>query len=185
MAKGDSVSIAEFARQVGRSPQWIGKLIKKGTIPKNPDGKIPLDAGFSAWDAQMKKVDALNVLQGKNKPLTEDDDGELSQSVGKTKNITEAFNKARLAEKTYQAKLKEIEFKLKRGDLIESEKVKADAHQTAAALRGRLVSIPVRIAGLCEGRSAREIEEIIEDAINDALTEFQKSEFLKDNETVG
>lgn len=177
MAKGDSVSIAEFARQVGRSPQWIGKLIKKGTIPKNKDGKIPLDAGFAAWNAQMKKVEALNVLQGKNKPLPDDDDGELSQSVGKTKNITEAFNKARLAKETYLAKLKEIEYRLKKGDLVESDDVRADAQAVASALRERLMSIPVRISVLCEGRPAREIEEIIENAINDALSQFQKTRF--------
>lgn len=100
MAKGDSVTAAEFARQVGRSPQWIRRLIKRGIIPRNQDGKIPLDEGFAAWNAQMKKVESLNVLQGKNKPLPDDDDGELSQSVGTTKNITQAFNKARLAKET-------------------------------------------------------------------------------------
>ena len=40
------------------------------------------------------------------------------------------------------------------------------------------MSIPVRYSGLLEGRTARDIEEILEDAINDALKAFQRSEFI-------
>lgn len=181
MAARETVSQAEFARQVGCTKVWICKLVKQGKLPVNENKQIYLAEGFAAYE-QMTKEKADKAKASKKKKLVEKD---TTASFAGAKNITEAFNKARLAEKTYQAKLKEIEYKLKRGDLIESEKVKADAHQTAAALRARLVSIPVRIAGLCEGRPAREIEEIIEDAINDALTEFQKSEFLTDDETVG
>ena len=179
MTARETVSQAEFARQVGCTKVWICNLVKQGKLPVNENKQIYLDEGFAAYE-QMAKARAAKASKKTN--LVEKD---ATVSFAGAKNVTEAFNKARLAEKTYQAKLKEIEYKLKRGDLIESEKVKADAHQTAAALRGRLVSIPVRIAGLCEGRPAREIEEIIEDAINDALTEFQKSEFLTDDETMG
>ena len=109
--------------------------------------------------------------------LPDDDNAPMSPKMAKAQNVTEAFNKARAMEKTYQAKLKEIEFKLKQGDLVESAKVRQDAQATASALRARLMSIPVRVAGLCEGRTSREIEEILEGAIDDALKEFKKSEF--------
>ncbi len=181
MAKVESsVTIAEFARQVGKSPQWIRKLILKGAIPRNPDGKIPLDEGFKAWEECAKRSEAVKAIQ-KRQSLP-DDDGELASSVNSARNITEAFNKARLAKETYLAKLKEIEYRLKKGELIEAEEVKADAQAVASALRERLASIPVRISGLCEGRPAREIEEIIEDAINDALTQFQKTKFVESDE---
>ena len=62
--------------------------------------------------------------------------------------------------------------------MIESEKVIADAQATAALVRERLMSILVRVSGLCEGRTARDIEEILEDAINDVLKSFQKSEYI-------
>ena len=102
----------------------------------------------------------------------------MSGSAAKAMSVTEAFNKARLAEKTYQAKLKELEYKLKRGEIVEREKVVADAQAVGAFLREQFMSIPVRYSGLLEGRTARDIEEILEDAINDALKALQKSEFV-------
>lgn len=174
------VSIREFARQVGRSPSWISKMARQGKIPRNEDGSIPIEEGFLAYDKFNREVEEPKPKSKKKEvePLPDNDDAPMTSSASKAMNVTEAFNKARLAEKTYQAKLKEIEYKLKRGELIESEKVVADAQATAALVRERLMSIPVRVSGLCEGRTARDIEEILEDAINDVLKSFQKSEFI-------
>ena len=172
----DSVSISEFARQVGKSAAWISKKSRDGTIPRTKDGKIPLKAGFVAFDRMQKKEETVKAIRGKK--VSSDDAEPLSDSTADAMNVTAALNKARLAEKTYQAKLKEIEYRIRKGELVERETVSKDAQMVASALRERFMSIPVRISGLCEGRTAREIEEIFEDAINDAMTQFQKSEFL-------
>lgn len=172
----ESVSISEFARQVGKSAAWISKKSRDGTIPRTKDGKIPLKAGFAAFDKMQKKEQTVKAIRGQK--VSSDDTASMSESASDAMSVTAALNKARLAEKTYQAKLKEIEYRLRKGELVESEKVSQDAQAVASALRERLMSISVRISGLCEGRTAREIEEIFDDAINDALTQFQKSEFL-------
>lgn len=181
MGNSTSVTLREFARQIGRSHTWVQNKVKSGELPRNDDGTIPVQAGFKAVDAILREVELKKANRQKKtviEPLPDNDDAPMQEAVSKAINVTEAFNKARLAEKTYQAKLKEIEYKLKRGDLIESETVVADAQATAALVRERLMSIPVRISGLCEGRTARDIEEILEDAINDVLKSFQKSEFI-------
>ena len=177
------VSIREFARQVGRAPSWILKMTQQGKLPRNEDGTIPIEAGFAAYDKHTRAVEETRAKAKKKKavePLPDDDDAPMPAPSSKAMNVTEAFNKARLAEKTYQAKLKEIEYKIKCGDLIEREKVLDDAHKTGALLRDRLMSIAVRISGLCEGRTARDIEEIIEDAVNDALRSLQSSEYFNE-----
>lgn len=166
-----SVGVREFARQIGKSHTWVYKLLKEGKLPRNEDGTLPVNEAFAAYD---------KLTRGKERQpeeLSDDDNAPMSPKMAKAQNVTESFNKARAMEKTYQAKLKEIEFKLKQGDLVESAKVRQDAQATASALRARLMSIPVRVAGLCEGRTSREIEEILEGAIDDALKEFKKSEF--------
>lgn len=172
--KAESIGVREFARQIGKSHTWVYKLLKEGRLPRNEDGTIPVKAGFTVYN---------KILQGTStkagETLPDSDDAPMSAPLVKAVNVTEAFNKARLAEKTYQAKLKEIEYKIKRGELVESSAVREDAAKTGSAVRGRLMSIPVRVSGLCEGRTAREIEEILEGAINDALTELQKSEFIE------
>jgi hypothetical protein len=93
--------------------------------------------------------------------------------------VAEQFNKARTAEKMFQAKLRELEFKEKQGDLLKITEVEIDAQATAAELMDKLRSLPPRIAGLCEGRPAREIEGIIDAEINDALATLQKSRFAR------
>lgn len=94
--------------------------------------------------------------------------------------INAAYNRARLAEKTFQAKLKELEFKEAQGLLLPLVEVEKDAMETAAALRERLMSMAPRIAPVCEGRTAREIETLIEDAVNEALQAFQRSRFARE-----
>ena len=102
-----------------------------------------------------------------------------SEKLISARDITTQFNKARLAEKTYQAKLREIEYKLKKGELVTRADVEADAATVAAEVRERLTSIPVRISALCEHQPARKIEEVMTDAIQDALISFSKSKFVK------
>ena len=182
MGNSTSVTLREFARQIGRSHTWVQNKVKSGELPRNEDGTIPTQEGFKAFDAILREIEQKKANRQKQtqtvEALPDNDEAPMQDSVSKAMSVTEAFNKARLAEKTYQAKLKEIEYKLKRGDLIESEKVIADAQATAALVRERLMSIPVRVSGLCEGRTARDIEEILEDAINDVLKSLQKSEYI-------
>lgn len=182
MSSSASVTLREFARQIGRSHTWVQNKVKSGELPRNEDGSIPTEEGFRAAESILREAEEKKAMRkAKSRqvdPLPDNDEAPMSAPIARAMNVTEAFNKARLAEKTYQAKLKELEYKLKNGDLVESDKVRADAQATAALVRERLMSIPVRISGLCEGRTARDIEEIFEDAINDALKSLQKSEFI-------
>ena len=204
MAKGESIGVREFARQVGCSHVLILNLIKAGKMPQNKDGSIPLDAGLIAYENRKKKKEPREKDTKKKKSATKkrkspkkikelpDDDPpeageETEESAPKltsdklisARDITTQFNKARLAEKTYQAKLREIEYKLKKGELVTRADVESDASAVAAEVRERLTSIPVRISALCEHQPARKIEEVMTDAIQDALVSFSKSKFVK------
>lgn len=202
MAKEQSVGVRELARQIGCSHVLLLRLIKDGRMPQNKDGTIPLNAGLAAYEnrkntkpkknAETKKGDEpkRRGRKPKEKELPEDPSDDDSPEVEKppkltseklisARDLTTQFNKARLAEKTYQAKLKEIEFRLKKGTLLERDDVEADASRTAAEVRERLTSIPVRVSALCERKTAREIEEVLTDAIQDALVSLSKSKFVK------
>lgn len=205
MAKGESIGVREFARQVGCSHVLIINLIKAGKMPQNKDGTIPLDEGLVAYENRKKKKEPKDKKETKGKKaaskkrkkttklkeLPDDDPPEdgldvaepapklTSEKLISARDITTQFNKARLAEKTYQAKLREIEYKLKKGELVTRADVEADAATVAAEVRERLTSIPVRISALCEHQPARKIEEVMTDAIQDALISFSKSKFVK------
>lgn len=207
----ESVSQRQFAKHIGRSHVWVSKLVKAGKVPTDDKGKIPLEAGLAAYESsqavghdgsreyhakqRQKKKPAPAAPTQKRKttrrtkkpaepaPALPEDDA----PAGPAKNMTtaklnEAYNKARLAEKSYQAKLKQLEWERESGSLLTRDEVRADAMRTAEELHGLLSPMGNRIAPLCEGKPAREIEVIIEDAIQEALVALQRSAHLRTKE---
>lgn len=163
---GLSVSVLEFSKRVGVSHTWIGKLVKKGILKKDDSGLLPV-----AENLELYKRYADNIDANKRKSLPVDESRVID---GPNDSVTLAFNKAKLAEKTYQARLKELDYKVRTGELLEREKVDAEAAWLAEKVKSKLMAIPPRVSSMCEGRIARDIEEIITDAINDALKDLQK-----------
>ncbi|ENU8988092.1 hypothetical protein ACE2PB_004931, partial [Salmonella enterica] len=108
--------------------------------------------------------------------------GDDAGLAGGSTAVAAQFNKAKTAEKVYQAKLKKLEYEEKEGSLIAKDTVADDAFLAANELRSRLFSIAPRAAPRCEGKTAREIERIIEDEINFALQALQESRFIKQEE---
>lgn len=179
------VSVREFAKQVGRDQALILRLIKKGVIPRNDDGTIPLsDAllAFNAYDVAPKNKGGRPKKGQEKKQKKEikqvpiNTDKERQEAVS----INTAMKKAKLAQTTYQARLRELEYKLKSGELLEKTAVAEEAQQLASQVKSKLLAIPPRISSMCEGRIARDIEEIITDAINQALAELQKCKYTNE-----
>lgn len=181
------VTIRQFAQQVGRDHALILRLIKKGIIPQNANGSIPLEAGLNAfWEydkGEKNKGGRPRKGQEKKKPepVVRDSvpdlggDGQRSEAV----NVNAAMNKAKLADTTFKARIRELEYKVRNGELLEKTEVIAEAQWMAEQVKAKLLAIPPRVSGMCEGRIAREIEEIITDAINNALKELQKCKYQK------
>jgi len=167
------VSKSEFARRKGISPAMVTKLCRSGRIPVLKSGKLDFDKASAAYEASRqvgREVSAENGKRGhgisSEQPELPADDAGLA---GGTSGVAVQFNKAKTAEKIYQAKLKRLA-------------VRDDAFLAANELRSRLFSIAPRAAPRCEGKTAREIERIIEDEINFALQALQESRFIKQEE---
>jgi hypothetical protein len=170
----------------------IHRLIKRGVIKMNEEGKIPLAQGladFHAYDnapkdkgGRPKKGEGKKTM-GKAKAKTKEPSS-FSPIGGEAQreeavNVNSAMRKASLAEKTFKAKLRELEYKLKSGELVERTAVADEAQWLAEQVKAKLLAIPPRISSMCEGRVAREIEEIVTDAINGALKELQKCKYTE------
>lgn len=192
------LSQREFAKQIGRSHVWVSKLVKSGKLPVQ-DGKIPLEAGLKAYqesqqlgyEGNREHAEKQRAKAAKTKPaatkaqkradpdiqIPDDDENMPTTGIVTNDKVAQQFNRAKTAEKTFMAKLRELEYKEKQGLLIPKEQVEEDAKATAEELRGLLFAIGPRIAPICESKPAREIEVIIEEAINDALQALKKSRF--------
>ena len=89
------------------------------------------------------------------------------------------FNIAKANEKMHAANIKGLEFRARKEELIEKEDVVADAVDTVAEVRSLLLSIPSSIAPQCEGKSAREIEGLIEGEIMKVMIAFKNSVYAR------
>lgn len=163
-----TVGVREFAKKIGVSHTFVYKLIKEGVIPKHDNGQVPLELGLKKYNEYYEKN--KDSVGRKTRPVDAKAVLESSTPTG----VSLALNKAKLAEKTYQARLKELDYKARTGELLDREKVENEAAWLAEQIKSKLLAIPPRISSLCEGREARDIEAIISDAINDALKELQK-----------
>lgn len=198
----DGVSVKEFARSIGKSHVWVLELIKRGAIPRGEDGLIPFKAGMKAYEDYLaapkrprgrprgippksksgKGAASVKTTKPKAKnhiPL-EEYEAQKEKQVEENISINTAMKKAKLAQTTYQARLRELEYKLRSGELLEKTEVAAEAQQLASQVKSKLLAIPPRISSMCEGRVARDIEEIITDAINQALAELQKCKYTNE-----
>lgn len=190
------VSLREFAGYVGRSQVMILKLARAGILPRDSEGKIPLQEGLEAFrkydtapkskGGRPRKGEGKSIKKKVTKPaappVSESLDIASDSKREEAININSAMRKANLAEKTFKAKLRELEYKMKTGELLEKTAVESEASWLAEQLKSKLQAIAPRISSMCEGRIAREIEEIISDAINGALQELQKCKYIKSDD---
>ena len=86
--------------------------------------------------------------------------------------------KAQAAKTDKAAKLKDLELKEKKGQLVQKSDVKADAEAVGAAVRRGLEALPRRAAALCVGKDEREILVILEREIVDICAQI-KSAYMK------
>ncbi len=90
------------------------------------------------------------------------------------------FLEARARDKKYQALMREIDYKIKKGEIVPVEKVRKDAQEVIAVLSSLLSAMPAKLAPrLLQRDSLAEIQEIIEDGINDVKKAFQEIDFSK------
>lgn len=152
---------AQPTRKRGRPPKEKPAPTEKrksGRPPKIPAVEMPVD--------DISNDEAAEILKRKDEAV----------------NVNSSINKVKLADMTFKAKTRELEYKEKAGDLIKKDDVAKEAQWLAEQVKSKLMAIPPRISTLCEGRVSREIEEIISDAINDALRELQKCKYTGDEQ---
>ena len=86
------------------------------------------------------------------------------------------YNLARARRETALASLAELDLQVRRGELIPADAVQTHWEQMAANTRGKLLSIPGRLAASVMGCSTlQEAERAAMDLVREALTELSQS----------
>ena len=194
------VSQAEFARIVGVSKPYISKLVKSGKLNLNANGKLSLEESqkilntsknpsFDANREHAKKqkgvplkerVKKAQLIKPEPKPketekdlIDEEDTKDLNSDSMYKINIL--FNKARAAEKVALAKLRDIDVKLKKGELLEADIVKKEAAEVGNLITQKLYNMVHKLAPLLVGiETQKQTKEILENEVEIVLEELNR-----------
>lgn len=177
------LSARAFAKLVGNSNVYISRLVKEGRLP-TINGKIPEKEGLIAYEENKKPgYDGNRELNAKKrnqpqiiieKPEVDLPDPEPIRTGTNAAKTNEQYNKARAYEKTVQAKIKDIELKKLQGELIPIEQIREEAQQLAALIRQKIISVAPVIGAKAEGKTASQIQRLVELELNNALEDLQK-----------
>ena len=193
------VNQAEFARIVGVSKPYITKLVKTGKLKLNENGKLNLEESKKilsssknpSFDAnrehaqkqkgvplkeRVEKATAENIPKQETPKTTNNDSEDLGNTVPNDMfKINILFNKARAAEKVALAKLRDIDLKLKQGELLEAETVKQEAAEVGNLITQKLYNMVYKLAPLLVGvETQKQAKDILESEVEIVLEELNR-----------
>lgn len=155
------VTGADLARRLGLTNGRIVQLVTSGVLIQHPDKSFDLEESVERY--QAFKAGSSVKKKSKAKSVASDD-------------IYELTAKAKLKDVALGASIKELKLKQLQGELVPKADVIAEAERVADAFNAVLRSVAPRIAVMCEGRTAREIEVLIEDELAKAVEELRRVE---------
>lgn len=166
-----AVSQADFARDIGKSRQYVSKLVRLGKLPVLADGKLDAEI-CKALMAQMadparrlgNKPAAVAIDPMDDDPL--DDGGEVSKQT---------YSQAALIHKLAQGKLLNMQLRKEAGELVEKAEVEREGFDCARIIRDRLMALPQEMAGeLVSMTDEGAIRLYLRNKLRDALMEASK-----------
>ena len=193
------VNQAEFARTIGVSKPYITKLVKTGKLKLNENGKLNLEESKKilsssknpSFDAnrehaqkqkgvplkeRVEKSTAENIPKQETPKTTNNDSEDLGNTVPNDMfKINMLFNRAKAAEKVALAKLRDIDLKLKQGELLEAETVKREAAEVGNLITQKLYNMVYKLAPLLVGvETQKQAKDILESEVEIVLEELNR-----------
>lgn len=190
MKYSDAISQLKLATTLGVSRVQVRRLIEKGFFILDENNKLSLSQAREAFVNYQKDIGnkKLNKVKAQShKLLNEINLKDVSDSD--IENFKEVYsrwvsnveidpmtvlNSAKAYLAAIQAKQEKIKLDELEGRVFSIDVINRDAKKCGELIRTKLMTIPARVATLCEGRTARDIEDIINNEINKALEELQK-----------
>lgn len=194
------VRLAAFAKKIGISRQYILRLIREGKLSATRKGKIyyldpdkakaeleeyrdPSKSPQRQWAREQKGKGARIAKQDRDRTDENQDAGE--QSVDDETNyggLSRRLTATRIAREIVNAKKAELDLRQREGNLISVEDVIATNRIIDNVIRQKMISLSNRAAPkLINQASIPKVKEILDDVINDILTELYE---MRKNEDV-
>lgn len=88
------------------------------------------------------------------------------------KDVGKETQRSNLIKQTFEAQITIMEYRKKCGELIDMQGVEEANRRIAGSIRSKFLGLPTKVAARCEGKSAAEIQYIIEDEVNSIFSEL-------------
>lgn len=149
------ISLAEFAREIGTSRQYVSKLVREGKLSTS-DGKIIKTVALKEYE----------TLKKKDVPVEEENTPQRKTNTQDTNNTGKAIQQAKAVKETYIAKLRRREYEILEKHYIHIDQIVNEIETASAIVRSKLLALPNKLCTELEGLTHHEIQSILEDEIN-------------------
>lgn len=162
-----TMSQSDFADVIGKSRQYVHKLVKAGKLPVAADGR--LDPEICKALLQQMKDPARVLAAGNKQDLSAllDDEPDDAAPVQK-----QTYNQAALIHKLAQGQMIQLQLRKESGELVEKADVEREAFDCSRIIRDRLMTLPQEMAGELVGMTDEAaIRLYLRNKLRDALME--------------
>jgi hypothetical protein len=156
-----NVTPAEFARHLGKSRQYVNKLIRSGRVVVS-FGRIDLEKSLTAIGAQRDPAHDLRV-----------------ENPQESSSLTSlGYYEARAVREQIQAKLLLLELKKREGKLIDADQILLAHQKVWSTLRSNLRGLPRKLAGrMAAAKKEVECERLMAEGIDAELKRTAEKPF--------
>ncbi len=172
------ISHARMAKMLGMSPNGLRKHVEAGNIPvaeqKGRFRRYDSEAVKAAYrdnvDLSKTRKDAKTSptrAKGTRKRSLMDEVASAPNTAARSPDSGQSFNKAKTAEKIFQAKLKEAQYKEMIGTLVPLAEVKQASFDAARTLRDKLMALPAQLSPYVSQEDMPIVTKMIHEFIKD------------------
>ena len=158
MSKQNNISKSKLAKSIKRDPSFVTKLLRKGIIKEERDGKI-----------NYKK--AIKAIANASDPARDEfRKGSLTRGRKPVKIDGSTYHEARTVREHYNARLLKLNYEREIGTLIRKADVEKEAFRVGRTIRDVLLNLPDRLSGIFASEKKQEkIHEVMTKEIHQAL----------------
>ena len=162
------IGIGELAHLLRRDPAAIRFAVSRGRITRRPDGLFDRDQALKEWESNTLHERSHSA----NRVLEKAPANDLPVENERPAKAND-YAKARAAAQIYEARLKNLKYEERAGNLVPARDVEDAAFRAMTCLREALMNIPARLAAqlAAESDQAR-CYTILENELIGILTDY-------------
>jgi hypothetical protein len=167
----DRGSFSRYAQHIGASPAYVSQLRKQGrlVVVQDAAGKDVVD--FAMSDRLVRNTtDMGRARNGANASPGRAPSAPL-EPVSTSGRVDAIFRQAQAQERAYAAKMAELEYRRRVGELVPVAEVRSEHARTLASIREAFSQLPARVVPLLVATpTAESMDLLLRQEINATLT---------------